>query len=107
LCNLELNGQHLCPACLETGKTKGKLKNLENHRTVYDNVALALAIFPLLIFYLTLITAPLTLYLAIRYWHAPTSIIPRRTKLRLVIAMVLAALQILGWIVLLYMALNG
>src|SRR5215472_15595335 len=28
LCDCELNGQHFCPACLETGRTKGKIKSL-------------------------------------------------------------------------------
>src|SRR5271157_324006 len=30
LCDCELNGQHFCPACIETGKSKGKIKSLEN-----------------------------------------------------------------------------
>ncbi len=96
LCDCELNGQHLCPTCLEVGKKKGKLANLENRRTLYDSIALALAIIPLLIFYFTIVPAPLALYLAIRHWNTPTSII-RRTKVRFVAAIVLAALQMAGW----------
>lgn len=96
LCDVELNGQHLCPNCLETGKTKGKLKSLQNHRTLYDAIALRLAIYPLLIFWLTIITAPITLFVAIRYWNASSSIIPR-TKVRSIIAIILASLQIIGW----------
>jgi hypothetical protein len=30
--------------CLETGKTKHKIKNLENHRVCYDKVALYIAL---------------------------------------------------------------
>jgi hypothetical protein len=96
LCDCEINGQHLCPTCIETGKSKGKIKSLENHRTLYDSIALALAIYPLLIFYFTIITAPLALYLAIRCWNMPASLV-RRTKVRCVLAMVLATLQIAGW----------
>jgi len=96
LCDCELHGQHYCPACLEVGRKKGKIKSLENQRTLYDSIALSLTIFPLLIFYFTLITAPMALYIAIRYWNAPRSII-HRTKIRYVIAIVLAALQIIGW----------
>src|SRR2546423_5298315 len=59
LCDCELHGRHFCPACLEVGKKKGKIKNLENERTLYDSIALALTIFPLFIFYLTFITAPM------------------------------------------------
>src|SRR5258706_13895152 len=58
LCDCELHGNHYCPACLEVGRTKRKIKSLENERTLYDSIALTLAIAPLVIFYLTFITAP-------------------------------------------------
>lgn len=96
LCDCEIKGRHLCPACLDTGRKKGKLKELENQRTLYDNIALSLAIYPLLVFYLTVFTAPMVLFLSIRHWNSPTSILPR-SKLRFVAAMLLASLQIAGW----------
>ena len=99
LCDCPLHGKHFCPGCLEAGRTKGKIKSLENQRTLYDSIALALAIYPLLIFYFTLITAPMTLFIAIRYWNAPQSIL-RRTKIRFIAAIVIALLEIAGWIVL-------
>jgi len=92
----ELGGQHLCPACLEAGKQKGKIKSLENHRTLYDSMALALAVYPLLIFYFTIITAPAALFVAIRHWNSPSSIIPR-TKIRFVVAIVIALVELAGW----------
>src|SRR5689334_14173583 len=93
LCDCELHGQHFCPACLETGRTKRKIKSLENQRTLYDSIALSLAIYPLILFYLTFVTAPIALFIAIRYWKAPLSLV-HRTKARLIAAIVLAALQI-------------
>jgi hypothetical protein len=99
VCDIELSGQHLCPSCLESGKRKGKLGQIESSRTLYDSLALGLATYPLLIFYLTLITAPMALYLTIRHWHAPGSVIGRG-KWRFVVAAVLATLQIGGWIAL-------
>jgi hypothetical protein len=97
LCDCQLNGQHFCPTCLETGKTKGKIKSLENQRTLYDGIALSLAVYPLLIFYFTLITAPMTLFVAIRFWRSPLSIV-RPGKIRFVVAIILALLQIAGWV---------
>ena len=44
LCDCELHGQHFCPQCLETGKKKGKIKSIENERTLYDSIALGLAV---------------------------------------------------------------
>lgn len=99
LCDCPLHGQHFCPTCLEAGSTKGKIKSLENQRTLYDRIALTLAVLPLLFFYATLITAPMTLYIAIRYWKAPGSIL-RRTRIRFVIAVVFALLQVSGWAIL-------
>jgi len=97
LCDLEFNDKHLCPQCLEAGKTKGKIKNLENHRTLYDSIALSLSILPMLIFYATFITAPIAIYMSIRYWNAPRSIITR-TRWRFVAAIAFSGLQIMGWI---------
>jgi len=96
LCDCDLHGRHICPACLEAGKTRGKIKNLENQRILYDSIALSLALLPLLIFYFTVITAPMALYVAIRYWSAPLSLL-RRTKVRFVLAILIAGLQIIGW----------
>ena len=96
LCDCELQGQHFCPVCLETGKKKRRIQRLENERTLYDSIALSLAVYPLLIFYFTIFTAPLALFIALRYWNAPRSII-HRTRLRLVAAIVMASLEIAGW----------
>lgn len=100
LCDCEHLGQHLCPSCLETGRTKGKIKSLENQRTRYDNLAIALALLPFLIFYFTIITAPMTLYVVLRYWKAPLGL-TQRSRIKLVIAAGIATLQIAGWGVLL------
>ncbi len=96
LCDIELNGQHLCTACLESGKKKGKLNTLENHRILYDSIALSLTTYPLLFVYLSLICAPIALFVAIRYWKAPSSIV-RKGKIRFILAIVLAILELLGW----------
>jgi hypothetical protein len=99
LCDCPLQGQHFCTTCLEAGQTKGKIKSLENQRTLYDRIALTLAVLPLIIFYFTLITAPAALYIAIRYWNAPRSLL-RRTKIRFIVAIVIALLEISGWAIL-------
>ena len=97
LCDLEIDNRHICPSCLEKGQRTRKIKNLENHRTLYDSLALSLSILPLLFFWVTIITAPATLYITIRYWKAPTSIVGR-TKFRFILAALFAAAEITGWI---------
>ena len=51
--------------------------------------------------YFTFITAPLALYMAIRHWNSPRSIV-HRTRIRYVLAIVFAALQLIGWVVAVY-----
>jgi hypothetical protein len=97
-----LHGEHFCPSCLEAGVTKGKIGRLENRRTRHDSIALTLAIAPMLFFYITLVTAPATLYVVIRHWKTPLSIV-RRSRVRFVIAAVVALLQIAGWIAVIFL----
>jgi hypothetical protein len=94
-----LDNQHVCPNCLEAGRQKGKIAKLQNTRTRHDRIAITLAVLPLLIFYLTLFTAPAALFYACWHWKSPGSIVPHRRRLTLVTAMVFASLEIIGWIV--------
>lgn len=96
VCDVELNNQHICPACLETGRQKGKLPQLENKRTLFDSAALSLALLPLLMWPVTFITAPAAIFLAIYSWGKPSSIVPR-TRIRAYLAILIAAVQVTGW----------
>jgi len=97
LCQVEFLGQNWCPGCVETRRQKGKLSHLDAHRTLYDNIALAVAILPAFLIWPTIITAPVALFLSARYWRAPSSLLPR-TKVRFLLAGAIAALQIAAWI---------
>lgn len=96
LCDLELDGRHLCSSCVETGKRTHKLRSLENHRILYDRIALALAFWPLLVWPATFLTAPAALFVSIRYWKSPSGLIAR-SKLGFILAVLLAVAQIAGW----------
>ncbi len=100
LCDLEWEGKHLCAACLETGKKKGKIKTLQNSRVLYDQIALMVAGVPLLLvftWFITCVSAPVAIYIVIRYWNAPNSMVSR-TKVRFVLAFLIALVEIGGWI---------
>lgn len=97
LCQIEWGGKNLCAPCVQARNQKRSGGNLDHRRTLWDSIALATATLPLLIFYFTLFTAPLTLFLAIRYWKAPSSLIPR-TRIRMYAALILSVLQITGWV---------
>ena len=93
LCQVEFLGQNWCPACIESHRQKGQLAALDARRPLHDNMVLALATGPALLFWPIVISAPMALYMSIRYWRAPSSLVPR-TKIRFWIASLLALLQI-------------
>ena len=99
LCDIEVGDKHRCPGCLSN--TGRKTPELEKRRTLYDGIAFALATFPILFWPFTLITAPAAMFLTIRHWRTPLSIFPR-TKIRFVIAFLLAGAQVFGWCYLAY-----
>ena len=100
LCDLELEGKHFCAGCLETAKEKNKIASIQNKRTLYDSMALHLAIFPMLLFYFTIITAPMAMYFAIKHRRTPSSLVRKPSHWRFVVAIILSGLQLLGWVVL-------
>lgn len=100
LCDLELEGKHYCAGCLESAKEKNKIASIQNRRTMHDTMALHLAVFGLFIFYFSVIAAPCAMYIAVKHWRSPSSLVRNPSRWRFVLAIVLASLQMLGWIVL-------
>ena len=98
LCDVEMEGQHLCPPCLESSQKQGKLKSLENRRTLHETIALHLCFLSILIFYISFITGPLALYWAIKHRKTPSSLV-RNTKLSWFLAVFFSSLITLAWIV--------
>lgn len=97
LCDIELEGKHICPICLENGKTSEKMTRLVDRRVSYDRIALMVALLPILTIWFTIITAPIALFLSIRYWNAPLSIVSR-TRIRFILAIIAAVIQIVLWV---------
>jgi hypothetical protein len=96
LCSIEMGDQHLCPNCLASGKKKGRITTLEDTRTRYDSIALSLAIFGILIYMLSIFLAPAAIYISIRHWKSPGSLLGS-SKTRFVIAMLIASATLLFW----------
>lgn len=96
LCDIELAGKHLCSSCIETGRRKGKIRNLQNERTRHDLVAVTLAALPMLLVFPSLVTAPIALVYSVWGWRRPHSLV-HRSNAGFVIAILLSILQICGW----------
>lgn len=95
LCDIEIDQRHLCPTCFRTGVAANKLETVETRRTMYDTVALALATFPAMLFWPVLFSAPAALYVVIRRWRAPRSLVPR-TRARFYLAVLFAMAELVG-----------
>ena len=101
LCEISFDGRTLCTNCLQSRRDSHQLPSLERSRFLYDSLALALAVWPLVLLpfiFFTFITAPAAIYVVLRYWSASNSILPR-TKYRFVLAFLLAIAQLVGWVI--------
>jgi hypothetical protein len=96
LCRVEFGARNWCPGCLQTMQREGRLAVLDTTRPLYDNLALAVAIAPALLIFPSPITAPMAVYIALRRWRSPGSLLPR-TKIRFWLALLLALAQIVTW----------
>ena len=93
LCDLEIEGRHICPRCFETGVSAHQIQTAEPRRVLYDNLALALATLPFLLIWPALIAAPWALVLVVTRWNAASSVVPR-TKIRFLLAALFAVAEI-------------
>lgn len=98
LCRVQFQDQEYCLACMATGRRARTMTRLENQRILYDSVALALAFWPMLFIFPTLFTAPAAIFVALRYWKRPLSILPR-SRFRYLLSLLLAGGQLVGWTV--------
>jgi len=98
LCSVELGAEHLCPSCISAGRRKGKITSLEGSRTCYDRIAMSLAIVGILFYAFSIVLAPIAIYVAIRHWNSPGSLLGV-SKNRYVIAIIIASLELTGWLI--------
>lgn len=109
LCEVELDEKHLCPKCLEAAQQKSELTGIEQKRPLHDLLALNLAIGGLILAFcapwLSIFLSSAALYLCIRYWNTPQSLLARG-KGRFVAAAFLSVAGI-GLVALLMMSIFG
>jgi ribosomal protein S27E len=96
LCDVELHGQHICPACVAAGRKKRQTLKLENERVLYGQVALTLSVLPLLVWPLTAVTGPAAVFVAIYGWNKPPSL-TGGGKARHVLAVLFGLAEMGGW----------
>jgi hypothetical protein len=95
VCAISYGGRLLCAACIKAGTTTdpGSIRT----RTLYPGIAMAVAVLPLLIWPVTLLSAPVALCVVYSGWRKPQSLVqPGRTKL--IIAAIIALVEIGAWV---------
>ncbi len=100
LCDIDMDGTHICFPCMASEKEKNQLVQLETHRVLYDSLALRVSILPLisLVFtWATCITAPVAIYFTFKHWKSKGSVVPRGRRWRAVTALVLSCAQVVAW----------
>jgi hypothetical protein len=95
VCAIPFAGRTQCPSCIATSKKVDV--QLVSSRPLPGGLALGLALLPILIWPLTLLTAPAALYVAITGWKKPRSLVsPGRGKI--VVAGLIALVQVGIWV---------
>lgn len=96
LCETPFAGRVLCPECLEQAAADGELESLIGQRYRHGSVALMIALVPLLVWPLTLVTAPIAIVYAIKTWNKKGSLVTNG-RLAFVAAIVFSVVQIGLW----------
>jgi hypothetical protein len=105
LCETELEGRTICPECIEVAHEEQSITSLVNRRMCYDSIALLLAIAPILVWPVTVLTGPASIVYSMWYWNAEGSLV-RRGKVRFIIAILIGLLITIGWVFLIYTVLR-
>lgn len=92
LCELTLGGRVTCPVCVGAASKS----DLVTSRTLWNNIALGTALVTGPVFYFWIFSAPAAVFIALRYWRAPASLV-HRAKWRFMLAILIAVAE-LGFI---------
>lgn len=98
LCRIDWSGEDVCASCLEATTKGTEAHTLASDRFHFDSLALTLSTAGILSGFLSVLTAPLALGLAIFTFKNDCSIAPR-SKIRFILAMLFSAATIVGWTV--------
>lgn len=100
LCELNIEGRIVCPTCLEKLDQEKRVSTFTSEVAFTDAISLSLALFPMLIWPITFITAPFTLFYIWRHFKETKQYIIPRKRWRFYLAGLIACVQITAWAIL-------
>lgn len=105
LCDLAIGGRHLCPDCVQRSMQENA-PGMTTERMLWDRLAMSLAVLPVITIYFTLLTAPAAIWISVRHWKSPGSLVaPGRW--RFVLASLFAAMQLSMWVLIIWFVAQG
>lgn len=96
LCSIPFNDRTLCPACLALTQTAEADTHIPR-RLRYDKLAMLCVLVSPFVYCISFINACFTLYLCVRHWRTPISVLPR-SRWRLPVAGLLALGLLALWV---------
>ena len=97
LCSVEFGDGVWCPSCVANSSGKAKRANSDTARMLYDTWALVIPFALLVIWPLTILSAPAVAALAITKWREPISLV-RRNRWRFALGLAVAVAQGGAWV---------
>ena len=97
LCEVEFGSGVWCPSCVASTGGRTKHVNSASSRMLYDTWALFIPLALMVIWPLTILSAPAVIALAFMKWNQPISLV-RHNRWRFVVGLVLAVAQGVAWI---------
>lgn len=100
LCAIEFQGSTYCPSCMAMGRQPGTKRDIATSRVAYDSIALTVALGSILFFPFIVFTAPIAIFLSLRYWKRPIPLM-HRNRWRFVAALVVGCVELggLAWLI--------
>ena len=105
LCDINAADSHLCPKCFKNKKEH--IPTFQTKTVLYDEILLSLAVIPMIFLFMTIVTAPAVLVCAVIYRKKLNNTPYTRSKWRYYAAIIIASLQMLGWLAILGAAVWG
>jgi len=99
VCAIPNGHEFHCPSCLSHRINRTDAGVTE--RTIFPSIALTLALFPLLLYPLTILTAPISIGMVFMGWSRPGSLLRGPQRWKLVLAGIVSTIEIAAWLFLL------
>lgn len=96
LCDIAMNERHYCSTCIEHQSADESNTETVRRFVHRDSLAFGLSILGTFFWFVSFVTAPIVLYLVVRYWRSTQSLLTRN-RWRFVVAGIIATLQLSLW----------